>query len=207
MRGGRTLSGVRAVRRRTFALLRAGNAHPLQGSPMLWSHLLRRLLGRAARPSRSSKPSFRRKPCPPALEPLEDRVTPTGLVAVFAGGGNVLASSNPVVATQVQLNQPQNVAVDGLGNVYIADFLHNEVDKVDTSGKLTVFAGGGASPPSTTPTTATQVRLTNATGVAVDASGNVYIAGHNDQKVEKVGTNGKLTVIAGGGTIAPSTTP
>ena len=71
---------------------------------------------------------------------------------------------------------------------------------------LTVIAGGGMTAPTTSPQPATTVGLSSPYGVAVDKSGNVYIADDGNGLVEEV-SGGNLTVIAGGGMTAPTTSP
>ena len=95
--------------------------------------------------------------------------------------------------------------MDKSDNVYISDFNNNVIEEV-SAGMLTVIAGGGGSTPTTSPQMATSVSLNNPFGVAVDNSGNVYLADSSHQLIEEV-RGGNLTVIAGGGVTAPSTSP
>jgi NHL repeat len=63
------------------------------------------------------------------------------VMTTFAGTGSVGYSGNNGPAIDAELNDPSDVAVDGLGNVYIADSGNYVVRKVDTTGKITVYAG------------------------------------------------------------------
>ncbi|PHX60030.1 MAG: hypothetical protein CK520_01445 [Actinobacteria bacterium] len=129
------------------------------------------------------------------------------LLSIFAGK-EVRGSGPPPAgpALQAELNQPKSVAVDTAGNVYIADAGNGVIEKVTPGGNLSVIAGGGATPPSTTPGPATSATLNGPSGVAVDAAGNVYIADTGNNFVERVTPDGNLKVIAGGGGTLPSTT-
>jgi hypothetical protein len=145
---------------------------------------------------------------------LIEKVTAAGVLSVIAGGGSTtpVGGSTPttgLTATAASLDFPYGVAVDASGNVYIADEYHSLIEKVNTSGALSVIAGGGTTTPvgGSTPTTglnATAAQLSLPTGVAVDASGNVYITDTNHSLIEEVNTSGVLSVTAGGGTAAPA---
>jgi sugar lactone lactonase YvrE len=101
------------------------------------------------------------------------------------------------VATSSHLNQPDAIAVDGAGNVYIADYGNDVVEKVTPGGQLSVIAGiaGAAANPTAGP--ATSSHLSQADGVAVDAAGNVYIVDGGANVVAKVTPGGALSVAAG----------
>ena len=88
------------------------------------------------------------------------------------------------------------VAVDGQGNVYIADRGNHRVRKVTPGGTITTFAGGGSSLGDGGP--ATSARLAHPRGVAVDGQGNVYIAEYSDHRVRMVSPAGTISTFAGG---------
>ena len=136
------------------------------------------------------------------------KVTPSGVLSVIAGGGATPPSTS-VTATTVQLSSPSGVAVDALGNVYIADTGNNLIEKVTPLGSLSVIAGGGATTPAPLVPAglATAAQLSSPHGVAVDAQGNVYIADTGNNLVEEVDlATGNLYVLAGGGTTSPMAT-
>ena len=110
-----------------------------------------------------------------------------GTIETVAGTGTRGYSGDGGPATSAQLNYPYDVAVDGLGNVYIAD--SDRIRKVDAStGNISTFAGGG------------YPNRLGAVGVAVDASGNLYIADNNNRLVHKVDVStGNISIFAGGG--------
>ena len=126
-----------------------------------------------------------------------------GSLSIIAGNGRP-GPATPGLATDSSLLYPGGVAVDSSGNVYIADMYNNEVEKIDSSGNLSIIAGNGtAGRP--TPGTATDSALKAPSGVAVDQWGNVYIADQGNNMVEEVDTSGNLSIIAGNGTIGPPT--
>ena len=114
------------------------------------------------------------------------------------------------VATAAQLSYPVGVAVGSAGNAYIADWGDNEVRKVSPTGSIAQLAGGGT-PCSAPPACgdggpASEAQLSFPDGVAVDRSGNVYIADTGDNEIRKVSPNGTITRLAGNG-VACSTPP
>jgi hypothetical protein len=107
------------------------------------------------------------------------KVTPGGTISTFAGGGpGVTARSGP--ATKAHLNHPTGVAVDGKGNVYIADT--SRVYKVTPLGRLTTLAGRGRAGFAGDGQFAITARL-EAYGVAVDGQGNVNDMLFSDIKI------------------------
>nr|WP_255479304.1 cell wall-binding repeat-containing protein [Quadrisphaera sp. RL12-1S] len=127
---------------------------------------------------------------------------PPTLSFVAGTGSAVAPSAGP--ATSSALSYPQGVAVDGAGNVYIADTSNHRIEKVDTFGQLSIIAGTGtAGAPTAGP--ATSSALYTPSGVAVDSAGNVYIADTSNHRIEKVNTSGQLSIIAGTGTAGAPT--
>jgi DNA-binding beta-propeller fold protein YncE len=119
------------------------------------------------------------------------KVDTDGRITTFAGGGQSLGSGIP--ATSARFSALSGVAVDGKGNVYIADYNESLVRKVTPGGTLTTFAGGGHS--TGDGGRATSAAVTEPEGVAADAAGNVYIA---SQGIRKVDLKGIITTIASG---------
>jgi sugar lactone lactonase YvrE len=136
------------------------------------------------------------------------KVTPDGTITRVAGDGS-RCSSRPVCgdggfATAAQLDRPQGVAVDSAGNVYIADTGDNAVRKVSFDGIITRVAGSGsvctAAPGCGDNQPPTTARLSSPAGVAIDSHDNVYIADTRDHEIRKVTADGTtITRIAGDG--------
>jgi uncharacterized protein (TIGR03437 family) len=123
----------------------------------------------------------------------------TGLVTVVAGNGSAGFSGDNGPATSAQLYQPQGVAVDSAGDLYIADSYNSRVRKV-SNGVITTVAGNGAYfGVSGDNGPATSAFLNYPNGVAVDAAGNLYIADTGNSSIRKV-ANGVITTVAGNGT-------
>ncbi|MGD0668821.1 MAG: hypothetical protein ABSB23_14775 [Bryobacteraceae bacterium] len=130
------------------------------------------------------------------------KISSGGTLTLAAGNSRPGFSGDGGPATAAQLNSPQGLAVDSQGNLYIADQVNNRVRMVTPQGIISTFAGNGktGSPRflgDGGPATAANLYLPG--GVAVDHSGNVYIADTADSSIREVGTNGVINTIAGTG--------
>ena len=123
------------------------------------------------------------------------RVDASGTITTLAGTGERGYSGDGGPADEARLNSPRGVAVDGAGNLYIADRGNNRIRRVDASGTITTIAGttrGGYIAP------VAQSWPTTLGGIAVDGAGNLYIAWGND-RIRRVDTSGTITTVAGTG--------
>lgn len=120
----------------------------------------------------------------------------TYLIFTVAGNGTQGYTGDSGPPTSAQLALPGGIAFDSSGNLYIADSANNRVRKV-SSGIITTIAGNGTAGYTGDKGPATDAELNNPTGVAVDSSGNVYIADANNQVVRMVSTSGTITTFAG----------
>ena len=102
-------------------------------------------------------------------------------------------------AVEAELYNPAGVAVDGAGNLYIADASNNGIRKVDSTGTITTIAGTGELGFSGDGGPAVEAELYDPAGVAVDSAGNLYIADSGNQRIRKVDLTGTITTIAGTG--------
>jgi NHL repeat. len=109
------------------------------------------------------------------------------------------APANNVQATAASLAAPAQVAYDTAGNLYIADLNDNVIRKVDLAGIVTTVAGTGEQGFSGDGGPATSAQLDSPAGVAVDASGNLYIADTHNHRIREV-KNGTISTVAGTGT-------
>src|SRR5208337_3207129 len=114
----------------------------------------------------------------------------TGIISTLAGTGFNGYSGDGGSAAYAELNDPTYLAVDASGDVYIADRANNRIRKV-ASGNITTVAGNGTQGFSGDGGPATSAELNLPTGVALDASQNIYIADSSNQRVRAVG--GELT--------------
>jgi uncharacterized protein (TIGR03437 family) len=123
------------------------------------------------------------------------KVTPDGTISTVAGNGTYGYSGDGGSATKAQLSYPYGIAVDSVGNLYMAD--NGVIRKVAPNGIISTVAGGGnANPGDGGP--ATNAVLYHPNDVAVDAKGNLYIADGN-YRIRKVTTDGIISTIAGNG--------
>ena len=138
-----------------------------------------------------------------AIDSVIEKVTPKGTISVIAGNGTY-GSPTPGPATSSSLSDPEGVAVDGAGNVYIGDFRNDVVEKVTPSGNLSILAGTGAFG-QPVPGPATSSPVWRPTGLAVDSAGDVFISAWGNHEVLKVTPAGTLSIFAGNGILGPPT--
>ena len=128
------------------------------------------------------------------------RKVSNGIITTVAGGGSYsanLGDNGP--ATSAYLSMTFSVAVDSSGNLYIADTYDNRIREV-AGGVITTIAGtGGGQGFSGDTGPATSAQLSLPFGVAVDVSGNIYVADTVNGRIRRI-TNGIITTVAGGGT-------
>jgi sugar lactone lactonase YvrE len=117
-------------------------------------------------------------------------------VAGAPGGANPFGDGGP--ATSASLNQPQGVAVDPAGSLYIVD--NGERIRKVTGGTISTYAGTGSYGSTGNGGLATLAPLGGAYAVAFDSQGTLYIASVGDSTVRKVTTNGYIWPVAGNGT-------
>src|SRR5664280_996461 len=127
-------------------------------------------------------------------------------ITTVAGNGNFFYpfSGDGGAATNASLLSPNGVAFDASGNLYIVDSADIRLRKVDTNGIITTVAGNGSQGYSGDGGAATNASLNNLTGVACDASDNLYISDIGNNRLRKVDTNGIITTVAGNGNIGYS---
>jgi len=125
-----------------------------------------------------------------------EEVAPAGRLSVVAGDGSK-GLPIPGPATSSHLNDPDGVALDAHGDLFIADWDNGVVEEVTPAGKLSVVAGVIGKPGPPTPGLATRSKLISPHGVAVDAHGDLFISDSFNQVVEKVTPTGMLSIVAG----------
>ena len=128
------------------------------------------------------------------------RVDSSGTITTVAGtGGDAGFGGDGGPAVNAELRGPEGVAVDRSGNLYIADTWHHRVRRVDSAGTITTVAGTGDEGFGGDGGPADNAQLSGPTGVAVDRSGNLYIADWKNHRVRRVDSSGTITTVAGTG--------
>ncbi len=127
------------------------------------------------------------------------RVSRSGIITTFAGNGEDGYSGDGGPATAAALRYPSDIAVDAAGNVYIASYLGFRVRKVDVDGTISTVAGNGTLGYTGDGGPATSASIGYTGGLAVDGSGNLFIADNGGHRVRKVGSGGIISTVAGTG--------
>jgi uncharacterized protein (TIGR03437 family) len=124
------------------------------------------------------------------------------VIATFAGDGSGSSgySGDLYPATIARMSNPSGVAIDGAGNVYFADYSNHRVRKVAVDGTITTVAGNGNAGYTGDGGPAIGTTLYYPNAVALDASGNLYIADTNNNRIRKVSPEGTITTVVGTGT-------
>ncbi len=121
----------------------------------------------------------------------------------IAGNGVIGYSGDNGQAVNASFNNPQGIAMDSAGNLYIADNQNYTIRKINAqTGLITTVAGNGTSGSSGDGGPATQAQLASPVGICVDATGNIFFADQSNHKIRKVNAlTGIITTIAGNGTL------
>ncbi len=127
------------------------------------------------------------------------KIDVNGIITTFAGTGVSGFSGDGGAATAAQLMGPAGVYADNSGNIYIADQDNQRVRMVNTSGIISTIAGTGVGGYSGDGGLATAAQFWAPTGIAKDASGNIYIADFGARVVRKINTSGIISTFAGTG--------
>ncbi|MEZ4366949.1 MAG: DUF4215 domain-containing protein [Kofleriaceae bacterium] len=129
------------------------------------------------------------------------RLDASGVLTTVAGVGSAGGRGDGSPATSAELNAPQGLAIDGFGDVYIADRSNHRIRKVTaTTGVISTVAGTGAPGFSGDGGPATAAMLSSPFDVLVDGLGNLIISDRVNHRVRRVDvTTGDITTLAGTG--------
>jgi len=130
------------------------------------------------------------------------RVDPwTGWIETFTGSDGSGYSGDEGAASEAALNTPRGIAVDARGSVYVSDTRNERVRRIGAAtGIITTVAGSGSSGYSGDGEAGTTAQLARPAGLAVDATGNLYIADRSNHRVRRIDSEtGTITTIAGSG--------
>ena len=130
------------------------------------------------------------------------KMTASGTLTLVAGTGRMGYAGDGGPAVKAQFNNPQGVAIDYLGNIYVADTGNSLIRIITSDGNINLFAGNLAFGQPTQgwtgdggPAIGAQLQLP--VGIAVDGAGNLYIADSANNAIRKVTTDGNIATIAG----------
>jgi hypothetical protein len=106
----------------------------------------------------------------------------SGVITTVAGNGTAGYSGDGGPATSAEIDSPYGLAVDAFGNLYVSDYANNVIRKVDKGGTITTVAGNGTSGYGGG---VTSRPIPYNSGIAVDASGNLYFADMQNNRILK----------------------
>lgn len=135
------------------------------------------------------------------------RITPGGAISTVAGTGSPGYNGEGMQATAAQLNQPNAVAVDAAGNMFIADMGNHRIRRVAVDGTISTIAGNGQIGRGAEGIPATQSPLNFPNAVAVDNNGDVLIVDWQNYLIRRVSFAVRPAISSGGVVNAASFLP
>jgi DNA-binding beta-propeller fold protein YncE len=123
------------------------------------------------------------------------KITPDGFVSTFAGSALQTGSTDGQGAA-ARFNYPDDVSVDSSGNVYVTDQHNHIIRKITTGGSVSTIAGSAGQTGSTDGQGAA-ARFKYPAGIAVDSSGNIYVADRDNHIIRKIASDGSVSTLAG----------
>ncbi len=130
------------------------------------------------------------------------KVTASGVVTTFAGTGS--PGNTDGTGTAASFSFPAALAIDGAGNLYVADSANHTIRAITPGGVVTTLAGSPGQSGSTD-NTGSLARFNNPLGVALDGAGNILVADTSNQTIRSVTPAGVVSTIAGLAGVAGST--
>ena len=129
-----------------------------------------------------------------------------GIISTIAGNGNPAYTGDGGPASSATVNDPTGLALDGAGNLYIADTGNNVVRMISAAtGVITTVAGNGSQGSGGDTGAATSAQLNQPQGVTLDSSGNLYVADTANHRIREVTVaTGNITTIVGCGCTQPN---
>ena len=122
-------------------------------------------------------------------------ISPTGEVSTIAGNGSIGFKDGPGATAEFFL--PRGVAIDGSGNIIVADFINNRIRSITPIGQVTTIAGSDFGFMDGSGATA---RFRAPTGVAIDGVGNIIVADQSNHRIRSITPSGIVSTLAGDGT-------
>ena len=128
-------------------------------------------------------------------------LTPAGVVSTLVGSANIIVTGGSSGTTVPSIYTPVGVAVDASGNIYVSDSGANKILKLSKAGSVTgtytvtTFAGSGNL--GSSDGTGTAAGFNDPQGLAIDSSGNLYLADSGDQTIRRITPAGVVSTLAG----------
>ena len=131
----------------------------------------------------------------PAVRKIDSQ---TGIISTVAGTGEFGYSGDGGPGTEAKLREPNDLYLDGMGGLLIADIQDQRIRRVDlASGIITTLAGTGEKSRKGDCSPAAQASLMGPRAVCMDSQGNIYIAEREGNGVRKISADGILTTVGG----------
>jgi len=127
------------------------------------------------------------------------KVATDGTITTVAGNGTFGFAGDGGPATEAELRNPAGVAVDGAGNLFIADTQNERIRRVAPDGTIDTIAGNGTAGFGGDGGPGTAAELSFPLDVGVDAAGDVFVADTLNNRIRKVTPDGTITTVAGNG--------
>jgi sugar lactone lactonase YvrE len=124
------------------------------------------------------------------------KISPAGTVTTFAGSVTAHGSADGA-GTAARFYSPRGVAVDGAGNVYVADTFNNTIRMITASGVVTTVAGVAWDSPGSADGNGSSARFSSPVAVAVDMAGDIWVSDVNNRTIRKINPSADVTTIAG----------
>jgi len=127
------------------------------------------------------------------------KVNNFGIITTIVGTGATLYNGDNIPATNANLWAPAGVVIDNANNLFITDYRHHRIRKVNSSGIITTIAGNGSFGFSGDSYAATTAQLNGPIGICSDGIGNVFFSDVHNKRVRKINNDGVISTIAGNG--------
>ena len=136
------------------------------------------------------------------------KITPAGVVTTLAGSNPAIGPTPGFVdglGGAARFAGPWGMAIDGAGNLFVADTFNNAIRKVTPGGQVTTLAGGGPAASGYLDATGIAARFNSPDTLSIDAAGNLYVNDANGSAVRKATPGGLVTTVAYTDSFTPTT--